>query len=145
MIALLQRVIEARVEVSKETVGEIEHGLLVFLAIEKGDDDKKCRRLAERVLGQRIFADQLGKTNLNVQQSHGNILVVSQFTLAADTSKGNRPGFSNAAEPKEAKRLYQLFIDQCQLLGCHVETGEFAADMQVSSTNDGPMTFWLQI
>lgn len=145
MIALLQRVTQANVKVSQEIVGEIENGLLVYLAVEKGDNDKKCRRLAERVIGQRIFADKTGKTNLNVQQSHGSILVVSQFTLAADTSKGNRPGFSNAAQPKEAQRLYQLFVEQCRLSDINVETGQFAADMQVSSSNDGPMTFWLQI
>ena len=145
MIALLQRVTQAKVEVAGCSVGEIKKGLLVYLAVEKGDDDKKCKRLAERVLGQRIFADHCGKSNLNVQQTGGSVLVVSQFTLAADTSKGNRPGFSNAAEPVEALRLYQLFIAQCRILGSPVETGEFAADMQVSSCNDGPMTFWLQV
>ncbi|WP_354622666.1 D-aminoacyl-tRNA deacylase [Psychromonas sp. MME2] len=145
MIVLLQRVTQAKVEVANSTVGEIKNGLLVYLAVEKGDDDKKCRRLAERVLAQRIFADQEGKSNLNVQQAGGDLLVVSQFTLAADTRKGNRPGFSHAAEPDEALRLYLLFIEQCRLLGSHVETGEFAADMQVSSCNDGPMTFWLQL
>lgn len=144
MIALIQRVSKAEVDVSGEIVGKIAGGLLVLLAVEKGDDEKKCKRLAERVLAYRIFADSEGKMNLNVQQASGNLLVISQFTLAADTKKGNRPGFSNGAEPSEAKRLYRLFNQYCSS-SIKVETGIFAADMQVSSTNDGPTTFWLQV
>ena len=145
MIALIQRVTKADVEVSGKTVGKIAGGLLVLLAVEKGDDEKKCRRLAERVLAYRIFADDQDKMNLNVQQAGGSLLVISQFTLAAETKKGNRPGFSNAALPSEADRLYQLFNQNCLSCGIKVETGIFAADMQVSSTNDGPTTFWLQV
>ena len=145
MIAMIQRVTHASVTVDNKTVGAIKSGLLVLLGVEKVDTDKQCKRLAEKVLAYRIFADSNGKMNLNVQQAGGDLLVVSQFTLAADTKKGNRPGFSNGAEPEEAKRLYQLFSQQCRELGCHVENGIFAADMQVTSTNDGPTTFWLQI
>ena len=145
MIALIQRVTHAKVDVAGKTVGQIEGGLLVLLGVEKGDDEKKCQRLAQRVLAYRIFADSEDKMNLNVQQAGGSLLVVSQFTLAAETKKGNRPGFSNGAEPGEAKRLYQLFNDYCRGTGIAVETGIFAADMQVSSSNDGPVTFWLQV
>ncbi len=145
MIAMIQRVRNASVVVEGDTVGKIDHGLLVLLGVEKGDTDAQCKRLAEKVLAYRIFADQQGKMNLNVQQAAGDLLVISQFTLVADTKKGNRPGFSNSAEPTEAKRLYEFFSKQCQLLGCHVENGIFAADMQVTSTNDGPTTFWLQV
>lgn len=145
MIAMIQRVTNASVTVDNKRVGAIESGLLVLLGIEKGDTDKQCRRLAEKVLAYRIFADENGKMNLNVKQSNGDLLVISQFTLAAETKKGNRPGFTNGADPEEAKRLYELFNQQCFELGCHVENGVFAADMQVTSTNDGPTTFWLQI
>jgi len=145
MIALIQRVTNAKVTVSGATVGQIEGGLLLLLGVEKGDDEQKCRRLAQRVLAYRMFADQDDKMNLNVQQAGGALLVVSQFTLAAETKKGNRPGFSGAADPAEAKRLYQLFNENCRATGIRVETGIFAADMQVSSTNDGPVTFWLQV
>lgn len=145
MIALIQRVTDAKVTVSGETVGQIDGGLLVLLGIEKGDDEKKCKRLAQRVLAYRIFADHEDKMNLNVQQGGGSLLVISQFTLAAETQKGNRPGFSNGAQPTEANRLYELFNENCRATGIAVETGIFAADMQVSSTNDGPVTFWLQV
>ena len=145
MIAMIQRVTNASVSVENEIVGSIKSGLLVLLGVEKGDTDKQCQRLAEKVLAYRVFADDNGKMNLNVQQADGDLLVISQFTLAAETKKGNRPGFTNGADPEEAKRLYQLFSQQCIALGCHVENGIFAADMQVTSTNDGPTTFWLQI
>lgn len=145
MIALIQRVSNAKVDVEGKTVGQIEGGLLVLLGVEKGDDEKKCKRLAERVLAYRIFADSEDKMNLNVQQAGGSLLVISQFTLAAETKKGNRPGFSNGAEPSDANRLYELFNENCRATGIKVETGIFAADMQVSSTNDGPVTFWLQV
>lgn len=145
MIALIQRVTNANVEVEGNIVGQINHGLLVLLAVEKGDDDKGAKRLAEKVLAYRIFADENDKMNLNVQQAGGDLLVISQFTLAADTKKGNRPGFSNGAEPSEAQRLYELFNKHSRDKGAHVENGIFAANMQVSSTNDGPTTFWLQV
>jgi len=145
MIAMIQRVTNARVEVDNNIVGQIETGLLVLLGVEKGDDDKKCQRLAEKVLAYRVFADENDKMNLNVQQAGGDLLVISQFTLAAETKKGNRPGFSNGAEPVEAQRLYERFSQQCRDKEVHVENGIFAADMQVTSTNDGPITFWLQV
>jgi D-tyrosyl-tRNA(Tyr) deacylase len=145
MIALIQRVSDARVAVAGENIGKIGPGLLVLLAVEQGDDQSKCKRLAQRVLAYRIFADSDDKMNLNVQQAGGDLLVISQFTLAAQTNKGNRPGFSKGAQPSEAKRLYKLFNQNCSETGIKVETGEFAADMQVSSTNDGPVTFWLQV
>lgn len=145
MIALIQRVTNANVQVNKEVVGKIKTGLLVLLAVEKGDDDKKCQRLADKVLAYRIFADENDKMNLNVQQADGELLVISQFTLAAETKKGNRPGFSNSAEPIEAQRLYECFNRNCRDKGIKVENGIFGADMQVSSTNDGPTTFWLQV
>ncbi|MCP4320314.1 MAG: D-tyrosyl-tRNA(Tyr) deacylase [Alteromonadales bacterium] len=145
MIALIQRVTNASVQVEGKVVGEIKSGLLVLLAVEKGDNDKNCKRLAEKVMAYRIFADENDKMNLNVQQAGGDLLVISQFTLAAETKKGNRPGFSNGAEPSEADRLYELFNSFCRNKQMHVENGIFAADMQVSSTNDGPTTFWLQV
>lgn len=144
MIAMIQRVSNASVTVEHTQVGAINTGLLVLLGVEKGDTDKQCKRLAEKVLAYRVFSDQAGKMNLNVQQVEGDLLVISQFTLAAETNKGNRPGFSNGAPPAEAKRLYELFSQYCRELGSHVENGIFAADMQVTSTNDGPVTFWLQ-
>ena len=145
MIALIQRVSHAKVDVAGETVGQIEGGLLVLLGVEQGDDEKKCLRLAQRVLAYRIFSDENDKMNLNVQQVGGSLLVVSQFTLAADTKKGNRPGFSKGADPVEANRLYELFNTYCREMGIAVENGIFGADMQVSLTNDGPVTFWLQV
>lgn len=145
MIALIQRVTNANVQVKNQIVGEINSGLLVLLAVEKGDDNKSCQRLADKVITYRIFSDENDKMNLNVQQAEGDLLVISQFTLAAETKKGNRPGFSNGAEPREAKRLYELFNHFCRSKNIHVENGIFAADMQVTSTNDGPTTFWLQV
>ena len=145
MIALIQRVTDATVKVEGNVVGQIKSGLLVLLAVEKGDEDKTCKRLAEKVMAYRIFADENDKMNLNVQQAGGDLLVISQFTLAAETKKGNRPGFSNGAEPSEAKRLYERFNQHCRDQEMTVENGIFAADMQVSSTNDGPTTFWLQM
>ena len=109
MIAMIQRVTNANVTVNNEIVGQIKNGLLVLLAVEKDDDDKKCKRLSERVLAYRMFSDENDKMNLNVQQAGGDLLVISQFTLAADTKRGNRPSFSKGAEPAEAKRLYEQF------------------------------------
>ncbi|MBG6249360.1 MULTISPECIES: D-aminoacyl-tRNA deacylase [Symbiopectobacterium] len=146
MIALLiQRVTRASVTVDNAIVGEIAGGLLVLLGVEQGDDERKAARLCERVLGYHIFSDEQGKMNLNVQQTGGSVLVVSQFTLAADTQKGMRPSFSRGAEPAEADRLYQCFATQCRERGTHTQTGRFAADMQVDLVNDGPVTFWLQV
>ena len=145
MIALIQRVLNASVTIDGEVCGEIGPGLLVLLGVEQGDDEQKARRLCERVIGYRIFGDENDKMNLNVQQAGGSLLVVSQFTLAADTSKGMRPGFSRGAEPQEADRLYQYFCGQCREKGIAPETGRFAADMKVALVNDGPVTFWLHV
>lgn len=145
MIALIQRVTHASVVVDEKTVGQIGPGLLVLLGVEKDDDEPKAKRLCEKVLGYRIFSDEQGKMNLNVQQAGGSLLVVSQFTLAADTKKGMRPSFSGGAEPTKADQLYQYFVEQSRKQGITTQTGEFAADMQVNLTNDGPVTFWLQV
>lgn len=144
MIALIQRVKHASVSVNNQIIGEIDQGLLVLLGVEQGDNEQKAIRLSEKVLGYRIFSDNDGKMNLNVQQINGKLLVVSQFTLAADTQKGMRPSFTKGASPDMANDLYQFFVKQCQQ---HIETqtGQFAADMQVSLINDGPVTFWLQV
>lgn len=145
MIALIQRVLSASVVVEDETVGKIGPGLLVLLAVEQGDNEQKAERLCERVLGYRIFGDENDKMNLNVQQAGGSVLVVSQFTLAADTQKGMRPSFSRGALPQEADRLYRYFVGQCRERGIETQTGKFAADMKVALVNDGPVTFWLQV
>ncbi|KDB47662.1 D-tyrosyl-tRNA(Tyr) deacylase [Glaesserella parasuis] len=144
MIGLIQRVKWAKVEVDNQPVGEISTGLLVLLGVEQGDDQAKADRLLEKVLNYRIFADEQGKMNLNVQQAGGSLLVVSQFTLAADTQKGLRPSFSRGATPALAQALYDYFHQQAALK-IHTQTGRFAADMQVSLQNDGPVTFWLQV
>lgn len=144
MIALIQRVKWAKVEVIDQTVGEISQGLLVLLGVERDDDYAKADKLLEKVLNYRVFSDQQGKMNLNVQQANGSLLVVSQFTLAADTNKGLRPSFSQGATPQEANTLYDYFHQQAAQR-IHTQTGQFAADMQVSLQNDGPVTFWLQV
>ncbi|AUQ41512.1 D-aminoacyl-tRNA deacylase [Yersinia ruckeri] len=145
MIALIQRAQSASVDVEGVTVGAIDAGLLVLLGVEQGDNEQKAQRLCDRVLGYRIFSDESDKMNLNVQQVGGSLLVVSQFTLVADTQKGMRPGFSRGAIPEEANRLYQYFVAQCRERGVKTETGQFAAEMKVSLVNDGPVTFWLQV
>lgn len=145
MIALIQRVTRAAVAVDEHVVGQIGAGLLVLLGVEKEDCQQKAKRLCDKVLGYRIFSDEQGKMNLNVQQAGGHLLVVSQFTLAADTNKGMRPSFSGGAEPVRAEQLYEYFVECSRQQGIVTETGQFAADMQVSLTNDGPVTFWLQV
>lgn len=144
MIGLIQCVKWAKVEVEDQTVGEIAHGLLVLLGVEQGDNQAKADKLLEKVLNYRVFSDEQGKINLNVQQAGGSLLVVSQFTLAADTNKGLRPSFSRGAAPQEANALYEYFHQQAAQK-IHTQTGQFAADMQVSLQNDGPVTFWLQV
>lgn len=144
MIALIQRVSEASVTVEGNVVGAIGKGLLVLLGVEKDDDEAKARRLVERVTTYRVFEDDQGKMNLNVQQVGGELLVVSQFTLPADTKKGTRAGFSRGAVPDEAKRLYEYFSQACAEI-LPTEQGRFAADMKVALINDGPVTFWLQV
>ncbi|MEN3753105.1 D-aminoacyl-tRNA deacylase [Mangrovibacter sp. SLW1] len=144
MIALIQRVSEACVKVDGMITGQIGSGLLVLLGVEKEDTHQKADRLCERVLGYRIFQDENDKMNLNVQQAGGSVLVVSQFTLPADTSRGMRPGFSRGAPPDMANAFYEYFVERCRMQGVATETGRFAADMKVSLVNDGPVTFWLQ-
>ncbi|AUI85023.1 D-tyrosyl-tRNA(Tyr) deacylase [Vibrio azureus] len=144
MIALIQRVSEAAVRVDDEVVGSIDQGLLVLLGVEKEDDEAKAKRLMERVTTYRVFEDDQGKMNLNVKQVGGQVLVVSQFTLPADTKKGTRAGFSRGADPADAERLYDYFSDLCQQV-LPTQRGRFAADMKVSLINDGPVTFWLQV
>ena len=144
MIALIQRVKQASVTVDNQIIGQINHGLLVLLGVEQEDNEQKAIRLCEKVLGYRIFSDNEGKMNLNVRQTNGELLVVSQFTLAADTQKGMRPSFTKGAKPVEANKLYQFFVEQCKKQ-INTQTGQFAADMQVSLINDGPVTFWLQV
>lgn len=143
MIALIQRVSEASVKVDGEIVGSIDKGLLVLLGVEKTDDEAKTKRMLERVTQYRVFEDDAGKMNLNVQDVDGSLLVVSQFTLPADTKKGTRAGFSRGAPPAQAKELYERFIEMsAQQLP--TQSGIFAADMKVSLINDGPVTFWLE-
>ncbi|WP_394127351.1 D-aminoacyl-tRNA deacylase [Vibrio hepatarius] len=144
MIALIQRVSEAAVRVDGEVVGEIDQGLLVLLGVEKDDDEAKAKRLMERVTTYRVFGDEEDKMNLNVKQVEGKVLVVSQFTLPADTKKGTRAGFSRGAHPADAERLYEYFADRCAEV-LPTQRGRFAADMKVSLVNDGPVTFWLQV
>lgn len=144
MIALIQRVSEAAVRVDGEVVGEINQGLLVLLGVERDDDEPKAKRLVERVTQYRVFEDEEGKMNLNVQQVNGQVLVVSQFTLPADTKKGTRAGFSKGAHPADAERLYDYFSDLCEHI-LPTQRGRFAQDMKVSLINDGPVTFWLQV
>lgn len=145
MIALIQRVKQAKVQVAGQTISEIGQGILVLLGVEKNDDKVKAQKLCQKVINYRIFSDQQGKMNLNVRQVGGELLVVSQFTLVADTQSGNRPSFSCAAPAQLGKELYQYFIECCQTNGMPCQTGEFAADMQVSLLNDGPVTFQLQV
>lgn len=143
MIALIQRVSSAKVEVDGEIVGQIGKGLLVLLGVEKDDDRQKADKLAEKVLNYRVFSDADDKMNLNIQQVACEVLVVSQFTLVADTQKGLRPSFSKGATPSLANELYEYFAQKCGEK-VKVECGRFAADMQVSLVNEGPVTFWLQ-
>ena len=142
MIALIQRVSSTKVEVDGEIVGQIGKGLLVLLGVEKDDDRQKADKLAEKVLNYRVFSDADDKMNLNIQQVAGELLVVSQFTLVADTQKGLRPSFSKGATPSLANELYEYFAQKCGEK-VKVECGRFAADMQVSLVNEGPVTFWL--
>lgn len=145
MQGLIQRVTQAKVEVEGEVVGEIQQGILLLLGVEKQDTDDHVAKLLHKVSNYRIFTDPDGKMNLSLKDIGGELLVVSQFTLAADTKKGMRPSFSSAATPEQAKRLYELFVAQAKLLGIKVATGQFAADMQVSLCNDGPVTFNLSV
>lgn len=144
MIALLQRVRDARIDVAGATVGTIGVGLLVFVGVERDDREAVADRLLERVLGYRLFPDADGKMNRSVRDTGGGLLLVPQFTLAADTHKGMRPSFTPAAPPEEGERLFGYLLQQACAQHAPVASGTFGADMQVTLTNDGPVTFWLQ-
>lgn len=145
MKGLIQRVSHASVRVDNEEVGSINTGILLLLGIERDDDETTLDKLLHKVLNYRIFSDDNGKMNLSVSDINGGILVVSQFTLAADTQKGLRPGFSSAAEPALAKALYETFVEKLKRQHDKVATGIFAADMKVELLNDGPVTFMLEV
>lgn len=144
MKALIQRVSEARVDIAGETAGAVGRGLLILFCAETGDTPEQADKLADKISKLRIFEDGAGKMNLSVLDAGGGALVVSQFTLAADTSRGNRPGFSGAARPDEAVPLLDRFTARLRGCGLAVETGRFGADMQVRLVNDGPVTIWLE-
>ena len=144
MIALLQRVARAQVDVAGETIAAIGRGLLVFYCAERGDEPADCDRLLARVLRMRCFPDNDGRMNRSVQDVRGELLVVPQFTLAADTSSGHRPGFSAAAAPGEGARLFELFVERAHEEHDRVQAGRFGADMQVTLVNDGPVTLWVR-
>lgn len=145
MIALLQRVTRADVVVDGETVGAVDRGLMVLVCAEKWDTDEKAVKLAAKLLKFRVFPDEAGKMNRSVKDIAGELLLVSQFTLAADTAAGNRPSFSPAADPETGRRLYELFVSEVRKSGLKTETGVFGAHMQVSLVNDGPVTFTLRL
>lgn len=144
MIGLLQRVSWARVEVAAETIGAIERGILVFVGVQRDDTRARGERLLERLLGYRVFPDADGKMNLSLRDCGGGLLLVPQFTLAADTSKGTRAGFTSAAPPAEGARHFEALVERARTLHPWVATGRFGADMQVTLLNDGPVTFWLE-
>ncbi|SLN68736.1 D-tyrosyl-tRNA(Tyr) deacylase [Roseivivax jejudonensis] len=143
MRALLQRVSRASVSVEGAVLGEIGPGLMILVCAMEDDDEEAARRLAAKIAKLRIFKDEAGKMNLSLRDTQGSALVVSQFTLAADTARGNRPGFSSAAAPAEGERLYERFAGFLQDEGIAVATGRFGADMQVALVNDGPVTIWI--
>ena len=144
MIALIQRVAHAEVRVDDAVVGAIGSGILALVGVQRGDDERSADRLLERVLSYRIFPDAQDRMNLSLQDTGGGLLLVSQFTLAADTRKGTRAGFSTAAAPEEARRLFDYVVARARSQHQTVATGSFGANMQVSLTNDGPVTFWLE-
>ncbi|MBJ2137580.1 D-tyrosyl-tRNA(Tyr) deacylase [Paraglaciecola chathamensis] len=145
MIGLIQRVSEAKVTVDEQVTGQIEQGIVLLLGVEKDDNEEKAKKLFERVLNYRIFSDENGKMNLNLKQVGGGLLVVSQFTLVAQTNKGNRPGFSQGASPQLGEALYNYFVELGKNSEINCETGCFGANMQVSLVNDGPVTFSLSV
>ncbi|MFT0211386.1 D-aminoacyl-tRNA deacylase [Pseudomonas sp. F1_0610] len=145
MKALIQRVTQARVEVAEKTLGEIGQGLLVLLAVEPQDSEQHVDKMLHKLLGYRVFSDANGKMNLSVKDIQGGLLLVSQFTLAANTQSGMRPSFSSAASPQLAEQLFNSLVNKAQQQHQQVATGQFAADMQVSLVNDGPVTFLLEV
>jgi D-tyrosyl-tRNA(Tyr) deacylase len=144
MIGLLQRVREAHVRVGGDRVGAIGRGLLVLVGVQQADDEARASRLLERLLGYRVFPDAEGRMNLSLRDIGGGLLLVPQFTLAADTKKGTRASFTSAAPPAEGERLFLYLVERAYASHADVQTGRFGADMQVSLVNDGPVTFWLQ-
>lgn len=144
MKALIQRVKHAHVTANGSIIGEIKQGMLVLVGIDAHDTEQSVDALADRLLKYRLFADDLGRMNLNIGQANGGILLVSQFTLSANTHKGLRPGFSTAASPAEGERLFNRVVERIRSLHSHVATGQFGAEMQVSLQNDGPVTFLLE-
>jgi len=144
MIGLLQRVSRAQVEVEGAVIGAIGQGLLVLVGVVKGDDEARAHRLLDRLLSYRVFADERGRMNRSLVDVAGGLLLVPQFTLAAETKKGTRASFTSAAAPEQAERLFHLLLDQARARHRPVASGRFGADMQVSLTNDGPVTFWLE-
>ena len=145
MLAVVQRVSEARVVVEGAVIGEIGPGLMVLVCAERGDSETQADKLLAKMLKLRIFSDEAGKMNRSVQDVQGGLLLVSQFTLAADTSGGNRPSFTNAAPPEEGRRLYDYFVAQARAAHPVVQTGQFAADMKVHLANDGPVTIPMRV
>ncbi len=145
MIALIQRVTSACVVIDTQRRGQINTGLLALIGVERDDDESLVVRLLERLLEFRVFPDTTGRMNQSLRDVHGGLLLVPQFTLAADTRSGNRPGFSTAAEPALARKLFEQFLAAARTAHPEVASGEFGAHMQVSLTNDGPVTFWLQV
>jgi len=145
MIGLLQRVTQSRVTVDERIVGEIGSGLMVLVGVERGDTEVQAARLLDKLLQYRVFPDGTGRMNLSLTDTAGGLLLVPQFTLAADTRKGTRPGFSTAAPPEEGRRLFDFLVQSACQRHPTVATGEFGAHMRVSLVNDGPVTFWLQI
>ncbi|NBC14732.1 MAG: D-tyrosyl-tRNA(Tyr) deacylase [Gammaproteobacteria bacterium] len=144
MIGLLQRVSQASVTVDGAVVGAIDRGLLVLVGVQKHDDEARAERLLERLLGYRVFPDDAGRMNLSARDIGGGLLLVPQFTLAADTKKGTRASFTSAAPPADGERLFDHLVARARAAHEHVATGRFGADMQVSLTNEGPVTFWLE-
>ena len=145
MIGLLQRVSRAQVEVQGNRIGEIGQGLTVLICAERGDTQAEADRLLDRLLGCRVFSDSDGKMNLSLKDTGGGILLVPQFTLAADTRRGNRPSFTGAAPPEEGKRLFDYLLARARNLHSPVASGSFGAHMAVTLSNDGPVTIWLQV
>ena len=145
MIALLQRVTNAKVVVAGATIGAIDNGVLALIGVEKTDSEEQANRLLERILGYRIFADAEDKMNLSLKDIEGGLLLVPQFTLVANTEKGMRPSFSSAASPADGERLFDYLCQQAMSQYSKVAAGQFGADMQVTLTNAGPVTFWLQV
>jgi len=144
MKGLIQRVTHAQVDVDGVTVGKINKGIVLLLGVERDDDETRADKLLHKIQNYRIFADDQGRMNLSLKDIEGELLIVSQFTLVADTAKGMRPGFSRGATPAEGERLYEYFVNKSKLTGLTIATGRFGANMHVSLTNDGPVTFWLE-